>query len=569
MVPLNAVAMRDVIKHGMNYIKIEDFIDYSFCKDNKENIWQVFQQLLDKADEIVSQIYGNIKIKSYGPFNAFAKGIRQTIEHMAHTWIIFTKIIVKIRPSEIKLLSRKVIYDSSELINARFLDTLYKITLEPIAKEFNIDFIFHSIEPTQDKCLKKKSRRNIVSQTLINLIKKSSLYYNLKIGIHEINIKKINGKVLFLQHDWGIYYYSQYFTHIINDTNIEAYVIKNKFLEYYNEIPFAEFLDKLQDKIIGLNKLFGFNVNLIVEATLERYIKNAPLVILRALRSEDYLSKLNPRFVFFTNLPENMLPFQMALYWNNKITKVRKEHGDFMGDLPIWRNTEIKPTNLYLTEFKETAEYFKKEADLANIPVRSEYDGVRLNKYYRETKTKKKLVYVPSFFDPCIFFDISQIPQPLLFRVQMCILHVLNQQKDFDDVVYKCLPPGPQNYHFPVPEYITSHFINIRISYKPLIDELKDAMFCLLDLPSSSMWEAINMNVPCQTLVWNKIHLRHTAADYYDKFITYFDSDIDVSKKLLSILRTKRFYTIDPKEKKHMKRSPDDIKAILINEMYR
>ena len=71
IVPLNAVAMRDVLKNEMNYIKIEDFIDYGFCEQNKEKIWQVFQQLLDKADDIVSQIYGNNKIKSYGPFNAF------------------------------------------------------------------------------------------------------------------------------------------------------------------------------------------------------------------------------------------------------------------------------------------------------------------------------------------------------------------------------------------------------------------------------------------------------------------------------------------------------------------
>ena len=64
---------------------------------------------------------------------------------------------------------------------------------------------------------------------------------------------------------------------------------------------------------------------------------------------------------------------------------------------------ELKPINLYFTEFKEFAKYFKKNADLANIQVRCEYDGVRLNKYYRKTKTKKKLVYVPGFFDPCLF----------------------------------------------------------------------------------------------------------------------------------------------------------------------
>ncbi len=567
IVPLNAVAMRDVLKNEMDYIKIEDFIDYSFCKDNKEKIWQVFQQLLDKADEIVSQIYGNIKIKSYGPFNAFAKGIRQTIEHMVHSSIIFAKIIVKIRPSEINLLSRKLIFNSSELINIRYLDTLYKIVLELIAAQKNIDFSFCSIEAKQDKHLKKRPGRNIIFQTVINLIKKSSLHYNLAKGIREIKVNKINEKALFLQHDWGVYYYSQFLTQIINDTKIEDYVIEDKLDEKCMEIPCAEILDKLQDEIIELNKLFDFDVKLIVEATLERYIKHIPRVILRAIRSENYLTKLKPRFVFFTSFNENMLPFQMALCWNNRIIKVMKEHGDFMGDVPIWRNTGLKPSNLFLTEFKESAEYFKRNADLAHIKVRCEYDGVRLNQYYRKTKTKNKLVYVPSFFDPCIFFDISQIPQALLFRVQVCILQVLNQQKNIDDVVYKCLPSGSHDYHFPVPEYITGHFKNIKISYKPLVAELKDARFCLLDLPSSSMWEAINMDVPCQTLLWDKIHVRPTAADYYDKFITYYGSDADISEKLLSILQTNRFHLIDPKEKRYMKRSSGDLTAMLINEI--
>lgn len=569
IVPLNAVAMRDVLKNEMSYIKIEDFIDYGFCEQNKEKIWQVFQRLLDKADEIVSQIYGNPKIKSYGPFNLFAKGIRLTFETMVHNWIIFTKIILKIRPSEIKLLSRKVNYDSSELITARFLDTLYKIILESIATKGNIEFIFQSIEANQDKYFKKRSRRNSLFQTVINLIKKSSLYYNMKIGIHESRGNKINEKALFLQHDWGIYYYSQFFNHVINDSKIEAYVIKNESSGHYKEIACAEILDKLHNEIYGLSKLFGFDVKFIVEATLERYIKEVPLIISRALRSEDYLSKLSPLFVFFTNLHENMLPFQMALCWNNKIVKVLKEHGDAMWDFSIWRNTELKPANLYFTEFKEIAEYFKKNAELANIQVRCEYDGVRLNKYYRMTKTKRKLVYVPGFYDPCLLFEMFMIPQPLFYRVQIRILQVLNQQEEIDDVVFKCLPPGPHDYHYPVPEYITSKFKNIRISHKPLIDELRDSMFCLLDAPSSSMWEAINMNVPCQTLIWNKNQLRLTAADYYKKFITYYDSDIDVSEKLHLIMRTKRFHTIDPNERKHMKRSVDVITAILINEMSR
>jgi hypothetical protein len=568
IVPLNPVAMRDVLKEELDYIKIEDFIDYGFCKDGKEKIWRAFQDLLDKADEILSQIYKNPKIKSYGPFNLFAKGIRQTIETMIHNWIIFNKIINQTRPGEIKLLSQKINYNSSEIIIDRFSDVIYNKILVALAKKDNIHFIFSSIEARRQE-EQKTAGRTIIFQTIINIIKRTKMYYNRKVGIRETNVNKIDEKALFLQHDWGIYYYSQFFTHIINDSEIEDYVAKSEPEEENQETLCAEIIEKLQNEIRGLNELFGFDVKFIIESTLVRYIRKVPVFMHRASRSEDYLSKLTPRFVFFTNLHENMLPFQMALSWNNEIVKVVKEHGDGMFDSTLYRNNELRPVNIYFSEFKEIKEYMQMNAELCNFRVRCEYDGVRLNRYYSKGKTKNKLVYVPGFFDPCLPFEIILMPQALYFRIQVAILRVLSRQKEIDDVVYKCLPAGQHDYHYPVAEYIISYFKNVRISYRPLEEELRDAMFCLLDTPSSALWEAINMNVPCQTLIWNKINLREAAVEYYEKFITLFDSDLDISTKLRSILAEKRFHTIDQKERKRMKRSLDDIRAIFVNESSR
>lgn len=262
-----------------------------------------------------------------------------------------------------------------------------------------------------------------------------------------------------------------------------------------------------------------------------------------------------------------MLPFQMALCWNNKIIKVIKQHGDSMFDVTVWRNNELKPANIYLTESKEYEEYCKTNAELSNIKVKCESDGIRVNKYYWKTKTKRKLVYVPSFFDHRLSFDMERIPQPLFFRIQIRILQVLNQQEDFEDVVYKCLPPGQHNFHYPVPEYIINNFKKIRISQMTLIKELRDSMCCLVDAPLSSLWEAINMNVPCQALIWNKINLRSTAVLEYEKYLTFYDSDLDVADKLKLILQTKRFYTLDVMERKEMKRSADDITALFLGAM--
>jgi hypothetical protein len=566
IVPLNAIAMRDVLLRKTNYIKIEDFIDYGFAKTIKETLWQTFQALLDKADDIVSKVYDNYKIKSYGPFNLYAMGIRQMFDTMVLNYIGLSNIISKKKPGGINLLIKETKDINAEITVDKYINNFYQIILKHIAQKRNINMVIHSISSKYNQVNEKTWSRNVLSQAIKELIKSNRLYYYWKREIHEKNVNKINEKALFLQYDWGVYYYSQFFTHVVNDTKIKGYVNNNKTHKNYLDIPCAEIIGKLKGEIDGLSNLIGLDVKFIVEETLKPYIKRVPQIISRAFRSEDSLNKLNPRFVFFTNLHGNMLPFIMALCWNNEIIKVMKQHGDTMYDVTVWRNNELKPVNLYFTEFKEIAEYWKTNAEVANIKCRCECDGIRVNKYYRKTKTKNKLVYVPGFFDPRLSFDMERMPQPLFFRIQKRILQVLNQQKDFDDVVYKCLP-GQHDFHYPVPQYINSHFKNIRISHKPLIHELKDTMYCLLDAPLSSMWEAINMNVPCQALVWNKYHLRPTAAEHYDKFLTYYNSDIDVSEKLQSILELKRFHTIDPNERKNMKRRPDDITTIFINEL--
>jgi len=564
IVPLNAIAMRDILLANINYIKIEEFIDYNFCKNNKENIWHLFQQILDKADEVIAQIYGNQKFKTYGPFNLFAMGIRQMFDTMVQYYIIFNGIVSQVKPDKIELLTREYHVLSSEITVDKFINIFYKRILEKIAVKNNVQLGYHVIEPIKSKNGKKVNKRNIIIQKAIKWIKESSSYLNLKKEINEPDVKKINEKALFLQYDWGVYYYSQYFSNIIKLFQIKDIVVNNN--KKYN-LSYKVLLEALQTDISLLSNLFDFNVGYFMEEIFKEYTKKVPFIISCALRSEKYLKQIKPRFIFFTNLYGNMLPLQMALCWDKNIIKVEKQHGDTMFDVTVWRNNELKPADIYITEFKEIAEYWRYSAALADINIRCECDGIRVNKYYGKAKTKNKLVYVPGFLDPRLSFDMERIPQPLFFRVQIRILEVLNQQKEFDDVVYKCLPPGQHDFHFPVPEYIKAYFKNIRISQKALSKELRDARACLVDAPLSSMWEAINMNVPCQALVWNKNHLRPTAVAQYEKYLTFYDSDIDVSEKLNIILKRKRFHTLDDRERKLMKRNADEITAMFISAM--
>ncbi len=94
-----------------------------------------------------------------------------------------------------------------------------------------------------------------------------------------------------------------------------------------------------------------------------------------------------------------------------------------------------------------------------------------------------------------------------------------------------------------MPDYVRERFPRIDISYRPLGEVLEDAEYCLLDAPSSAMWDAIDARVPCQALVWSKFHVRETAVRCYADYLTFFDSDADVGEKVRTIVEGRKFCT--------------------------
>lgn len=560
IVPLNSAAMRDVLEKGLNYLKVEDFIDYAFWSKYKEDIGRHYQDLFDQADIAVSEIYRIPQIKKYGPFNVFYHGMRQTIDTLVGNYLIFDRIVSKVRPSKLTLLTIDDNSSNPPISEMAFLGKVYKPVLDQIASKYNLDFNFKSLQINKDK-QHAKSCVNVLRQILRRFVKNSNLYHFLQIGICENKIQKIKAKALFLQDNWGVYYYSQYFTDVDYYSSDSCAALPVSSMPVCSQTSFEAFWGMFHHGLAALNGLFGFDVTFIIKDVFRMHFKLVPGIVSAALGAEKYLKTANPQYVFYTNLSDDMLPFKMALNWNNNITKVVKSHGHSLFSAVVWRNTELRYTDIYFLEDNEICSYMNQSAHTANYSVKCEVDAINYSSYRAKYQPKNKLVYVPWLFSPLMFADMIMIPQALFFRIQLQILDALNSQKDLD-VVYKCLPPGRFDYHYPMPEFIKQHFSHIKVSHKRLKSELSDAKYCLLDAPSSSMRDAINMRVPCHSLVWNRFHLRPSALDAYRRFITFFESDIDVSDKVQTVLSEKKFHIITPDEVGLIKRKPEDITAI-------
>jgi hypothetical protein len=129
---------------------------------------------------------------------------------------------------------------------------------------------------------------------------------------------------------------------------------------------------------------------------------------------------------------------------------------------------------------------------------------------------------------------------PDFFRMHLKILEYLNSIKDFE-VVCK-FRPNSRRFHYPLKKYL-ANFSNIRFSEKKLGEEVKDASYCLLDIPSSSLWDVIQLNVPCQSLLYSKFHCRESGLKLFAEYLTLF-SDVDsVDEVVREIWEEKRFYS--------------------------
>lgn len=565
MVPLNPAAMRDVLASGLDYVKIEEHYDFDFFREQKEEIARAFDLLFGAADGAVAAFSGREELAQLGPFAVYYMYLRLNIETEAVYYRIFESIVRSYRPSEILLCSRVAEPDAASVVSARFAGNYHLVLLQELAAREGVPFAC-SLVASQPGTGSRDLRARLVGalrRKVYNCVKRSRTFHDSRLFTKERVAGKLKKKALFLQSGWGVFYYSQYFSKVLFDTTpIEKITSSRPDCRQLDALLDRDAFQACIDPAVGLlNRVLGVEVSFITGRELTAFLDRVPLILSHADALSEYLLRTKPDLVFYTNLDEAMLPIQLALDWSKDIAKVIKCHGDSIFDFTVWRRNELAPADLYLTEFPELAQYFQTAADLARLGTSCECDGVKLNAGKRVSKPKKKLLYVPWLFLPGLGCEVVSFPSPLLYRIQIAILEELNKLEQYS-VVYKALRTGFMDYHFPVPAYIDKHFPNVQVSYRPLHAELQSAQCCLLDAPSSSMWEAMEMRVPCHSLVWSKFHLRDTGVGFYREFLTFFDSELDVGAQVRSIVEDGRFCTITDQQARSVKKSPAELLRI-------
>lgn len=564
VVPLNQVAMRDVLNDGLPYVRMEEFLDYSFANRHKEELFWAFDRLFRKADEAVAKLYEWAELSSLGPFSLFYMYLRANIENEIIYLLLQRNIVRKYRPKEVVLYGKATDGTGVHSVAQRRLAPNLVVLLRQLAEAEGFRFVAHIAPgarktPTQRCGVLLHGARRIV----IDYASRLHFAHRRKRLIREVVKQKLAATAWFLQTSWGVFYYSQFFERVVVHTAEIRRLLRNT----QTSGPGADSIERAVLHAVGpavqdLSALVGVEVTLIVNSHLSEFVKRVPAIVAQARALKKHLDTAAPDFVLYTNLSEDMLPIQIALEQTPRVTRILKTHGDSLFDVTAFRKNEVQHADLYLTEFPELAEYFRKSAIALGLSTRCASDAIRLNTARGKCEPNNKLVYVPWLFLPTFSFEIQTYPAAFFYRIQLRILETLARQRSFK-IIYKCLRSPLTDYQFPVPDYIREKFPNITISYQPLQDVLREAECCLLDAPSSAMWDAINMRVPCHSLVWRRLHVRDTAVDCYRKYLTFFESDLDVADKVHSVLQEQKFFTITEQEAAPLKRTPSEVLRIL------
>ena len=571
LVPLNGCAMWTVTESNLQFEDVGNYFEYKYDSGKRGRLWELFQGLFKVADTYAAKFYKDSCFTDNGPFSLQFRLLSSAIEWHLTFAEVFEKICDRFNPEEIVF------------HGGHFSDNRYYYEFSGSEDEFYSGVLKHcsgnrGLKFTEIKRNKKEKpqpvsvseKRGIKDKILAGIKKiakatpagKREVLRRRKLIDEQLDLESMpNKKALFLQEGWGISYYQQFFKDVeVSDILSELVPLREDAGDTERVLELDELIASAKDEIARFTDECGENVEWAVKKVFGNYINLIPTCIVNRRICEKFLDRTNPDYVFFTNLNGEKLAMQMAINSRENIVSVMKCHGDSFFDLLNWRNSELIPSDIYLLEYDEFRDYFRKQSRQIGSDTTCITDSVRMVSQERApVPDEKKLVFVGNAFYRYNFvYGMTSYWDSFLFKLQHNILEVLSEIEDYK-IVFKCRPFSDIDLHEPMAEYIAEKFPNIEISRKPLSEELKGASYCLMDTPSSSLWEAMNMGVPAQTLVWSKSELRETAIEEFRDFITFFDSPDDVKEKVTEIWNSKRFATVQAGEFGFNKMSSEDL----------
>ena len=303
-----------------------------------------------------------------------------------------------------------------------------------------------------------------------------------------------------------------------------------------------------------INQQSGLDVSSIFRPTLKYFIENiCPVLIKYAKQFRNIYSELNVDYVL---TPHRWELFEFAALEVAKqrpaTTAVMVTHGYSVVDSSVDKLTEMCVDHYVATD-QELAQYLNekisgeidspKKISSAKLWFDSRLKAV--NAYRQQqgeapTRTKPRIVYVPTFFNGIQRrrLDACHYPDCWYYKLHQALLSYLASLKDYD-FIYKA-KSGGELLRNPVKAYLQNEKIqNVTFSQNSLLEEYKYADKVITDYPSTPLIEALAMGIPTLVIPHVGIHIRESAKKKFGKILQSFETFEQLKTGIATFLNAK------------------------------
>jgi hypothetical protein len=228
----------------------------------------------------------------------------------------------------------------------------------------------------------------------------------------------------------------------------------------------------------------------------------------------------------------------LYLYKQNPVTKrtllCHGEDGAFSEQFQFYHDFLF--SNRYICEDTGTMKMLNKYLKTKDVDVEFIYKKLLFEpfrKLKRNKARKRKIIYLPTFFwVNQRYLNGANYEDVYYYKLQKAIIDCLSQHPEYEFVWKQKWWVNDQD---PVMhKYIKDRRIpNVKYSFKPLFDELKDCYALITDYPSTGMYEAAAAGVPVFGIYPKWFQMHDETIEYWGKNLEAF-SNIEEALELIN-----------------------------------
>jgi len=212
------------------------------------------------------------------------------------------------------------------------------------------------------------------------------------------------------------------------------------------------------------------------------------------------------------------------------------EHGDDVFTEIFWRKKELINFDILIVSNEENKQYLESmcekynfETEIYSISERMK-TMIKLGEFRQTGKSgsnNNEIIYLPTFltWDPLRIDTNIHISPTRYYKFQKSLLEYFSEIDDYT-FIWKGLFASELLYN-PIPKLIKDMDIkNVKVETEPFKKYIPYANKVVCDYPSTGMYESIIAGVPTMCLCSDKLNVRKSGIDLFEKVIKFY-SNVD------------------------------------------